>query len=107
MLQTTEEAGIFVILLTIMATYENGDVLDLFKKHMARGRKSNREERDKTSDNGPMYPTGRRTTDTADVEPVMRRPQAGFWGVAGACTFNPYFGADTTQTRSEPKHFKI
>ena len=56
LLRTTGGAEIFAILLTIMMTYKNGDILELLKKYMARGRKSGRTTQDETSDNTPDAP---------------------------------------------------
>ena len=53
MLRTTGGAEIFAILLTIMMTYKNGDILELLKKYMARGRKSGRTGQDETPDYTP------------------------------------------------------
>lgn len=39
-------ADIFTILLTIIITYKNAGVLELFKKYMVRGRKSGKTKQD-------------------------------------------------------------
>ena len=54
LLRTKKGAEIFAILLTIMMTHKNSDVLELLKKYLARGRESGREKQDETSGNGPV-----------------------------------------------------
>ena len=39
-----------------MMTYKNGDVLELLKKYMAKGRKSGKTEQDEASDNASDAP---------------------------------------------------
>ena len=56
LLLTTGGAEIFAILLTVMMTYKNGDILELLKKIHAGGRKSGRAGQDETSDNAPDAP---------------------------------------------------
>ena len=54
LLRTEKGAEIFAILLTIMMTHKNADVLELLKKYMARGRESGREKQDETPGRGPV-----------------------------------------------------